>query len=282
MATISFLNMNGRTFGQVAPGASQMYGFDHLGSVVQTVDNNGNAQNQYRYHPYGTTESASEPGPAPFHKWVGGDQYRPTGMSYSEYFMKRRHYGSRQASWTSRDPRWPQQRGYAYASCDAVTRTDGSGLAPDPSSGLPPIFKPPWANQPPAPPKGAPPGNPPWLGWLHCQLPPPSHRYPLPPSGPPRGRRPQPKPCLYGNYCGPCNGHNGVDDPIDDLDAACQEHDSCLATWNDWLNKFALCQCRLWWEALHADCHWDPDCIFWRSLISNWAAEGCLIGALPL
>ena len=47
--------------------------------------------------------------------------------------------------------------------------------------------------------------------------------------------------CIYGNYCGPCNGPGA---PIDCYDAACQAHDTCLASIGDWLDpiKKNICE----------------------------------------
>jgi len=45
----------------------------------------------------------------------------------------------------------------------------------------------------------------------------------------------------YGRYCGP-RGANGID-PDDCIDAACQKHDSCLATWRDWINPIKKSAC---------------------------------------
>jgi RHS repeat-associated protein len=47
--------------------------------------------------------------------------------------------------------------------------------------------------------------------------------------------------CLYGRYCGPCNGPG---DPIDCVDRACQAHDTCLATVWDWINLFHKQRCQ--------------------------------------
>lgn len=45
----------------------------------------------------------------------------------------------------------------------------------------------------------------------------------------------------YGNYCGPRSRRGAA--PIDSLDAACKEHDSCLATWREWINCKTLYDC---------------------------------------
>jgi len=81
-------------------------------------------------------------------------------------------------------------------------------------------------------------------------------------------------PCIYGRYCGPCNGPG---DPIDDLDACCQAHDICLATLGDWTDpyKYKQCQCALCLCGLAANCHWRVGCNIARSYICSWACSSC-------
>ena len=90
--------------------------------------------------------------------------------------------------------------------------------------------------------------------------------------------RAQPRPCIYGNYCGPCNGNNGSDSPVDQLDSCCQSHDNCMATVWDWLDPYTshVCQCKLCWCALNANCHWSFGCNAARAAIVAWACEGCV------
>jgi len=39
--------------------------------------------------------------------WTGSTGSRATGASYAEQYNRARHYGSKQAGWTSVDPLWP-------------------------------------------------------------------------------------------------------------------------------------------------------------------------------
>jgi len=61
----------------------------------------------------------------------------------------------------------------------------------------------------------------------------------------------------YGNWCG--WSRSGPGDPIDAVDAACQTHDNCLATWSD-ACKFKFCNIRFCLEVRGADCHGDEAC----------------------
>jgi RHS repeat-associated protein len=61
----------------------------------------------------------------------------------------------------------------------------------------------------------------------------------------------------YGNYCG--WSRRGPGDPIDAVDAACQKHDNCLATWAD-ACKFKFCNIRFCSDVAKAKCHGDKAC----------------------
>ncbi len=83
----------------------------------------------------------------------------------------------------------------------------------------------------------------------------------------------------YGNYCGPRNRRPRP--PIDGLDAACQRHDECLATWKEWINpcRVLACDAALCIEArnaLHRNCSDAPDwgnCIVAAGLIELYACK---------
>lgn len=82
-------------------------------------------------------------------------------------------------------------------------------------------------------------------------------------------------PCIYGKYCGGCNGPG---DPDDDLDRCCQAHDYCLATWKQWVNpiQYKRCQCVLCACAAVANCKWGLKCNAARLVISRWACNSCI------
>lgn len=61
----------------------------------------------------------------------------------------------------------------------------------------------------------------------------------------------------YGNWCG--WSRSGPGDPIDAVDAACQKHDNCLATWAD-ACKFKFCNVRFCKDVAKAKCHGDKAC----------------------
>ncbi len=61
----------------------------------------------------------------------------------------------------------------------------------------------------------------------------------------------------YGRYCG--WSRRGPGDPIDEVDAACQKHDNCLATWAD-ACKFKFCNVRFLRDVARANCHGDKAC----------------------
>jgi RHS repeat-associated protein len=92
---------------------------------------------------------------------------------------------------------------------------------------------------------------------------------------------PQPGPG-YGNYCGPRSGHGGKDPVVDPLDACCKTHDSCLASFFDWLDPCKYhCDCDLAACARAAgfQCllHGDLGCYLASGLIATYANQVCLI-----
>jgi hypothetical protein len=62
----------------------------------------------------------------------------------------------------------------------------------------------------------------------------------------------------YGNWCGWSRSGQGGD-PIDEVDAACQKHDNCLATWAD-ACKFKFCNVKFCRDVARANCHGDKAC----------------------
>jgi hypothetical protein len=66
-------------------------------------------------------------------------------------------------------------------------------------------------------------------------------------------------PFAYGNWCGPTRSGQGGP-PIDQVDAACKNHDYCLATWKEFINpcKQVSCNFRFCLEVAKADCSKAP------------------------
>ena len=62
----------------------------------------------------------------------------------------------------------------------------------------------------------------------------------------------------YGNWCGYSRSGQGGN-PIDAVDAACQKHDNCLATWAD-ACKFKFCNVKFCRDVAFADCKGDKAC----------------------
>jgi len=61
----------------------------------------------------------------------------------------------------------------------------------------------------------------------------------------------------HGNWCG--YSRRGPGFPIDEVDAACMNHDYCLATWQD-ACKFKFCNFKFCREVARAKCHGDKAC----------------------
>jgi len=112
----------------MSAGAMRNYGSDALGSIVETVSNNA-TENTYQYTPYGTVLAKTGIAADPAFTWNGCDGYLATGLAKSECYVRRRHYSSSSAVWTSSDRLWPKEAPYAYAIANPVTTNDPSGLA---------------------------------------------------------------------------------------------------------------------------------------------------------
>ena len=130
MPVTNYHTLNGELLGETGPGGRRFYGKDALGSVVATYDQNGTLENTYRYKPYGGLLSKTGSAPDPRFMWTGSTGSRTTGASYAEQYNRARHYGSRQAGWTSVDPLWPRQESYAYARSNPSLLSDPSGMVP--------------------------------------------------------------------------------------------------------------------------------------------------------
>ncbi len=128
MPVTNYHTLNGELLGETGPGGRRFYGKDALGSVVATYDQNGTLENTYRYKPYGGLLSKTGSAPDPRFMWTGSTGSRTTGASYAEQYNRARHYGSRQAGWTSVDQQWPQQPQYGYCSASPCTFLDPLGL----------------------------------------------------------------------------------------------------------------------------------------------------------
>jgi len=129
MPVTNYNTLNGELLGETGPGGRRFYGKDALGSVVATENKNGTLENTYRYKPYGGLLSKTGSAPDPRFMWTGSTGSRTTGASYAEQYNRARHYGSRQAGWTSVDPLWPHSHSYVYCGGSPVCFTDSSGLS---------------------------------------------------------------------------------------------------------------------------------------------------------
>ncbi|MCW5944132.1 MAG: hypothetical protein KIS66_18040 [Fimbriimonadaceae bacterium] len=129
MPVTNYHTVNGRTIGETTDGVRTDYLTDALGSVTATVDQSQNVLNTYRYKPYGGLLAKTGSSPDPRFLWTGDTGSRTTGLAYSEQYNRARHYGSRQAGWTSVDGNWPSNHGYEYGGSSPLVFVDPYGLS---------------------------------------------------------------------------------------------------------------------------------------------------------
>jgi hypothetical protein len=127
----SFNTIDGQIVDQIdSLGNVTEYMFDGLGSITGTTDSFGNGQNVYRWAPYGTEIVKAGTASDPQFQWVGTLGYRYTGRAHASWYVRARHYGQEQASWTTIDAYWPSLRAYGYSKSRPVLLADPSGMQP--------------------------------------------------------------------------------------------------------------------------------------------------------
>lgn len=175
-------------------GGIRSYGRDAVGSAVTLFNSSGAAANTYRYKPYGAQLSKTGVEADTWYLWNAASGYRiwSTPKSYSEYYVRARHYGFRQRYWTTVDPRWPEEHSYVYTGANPTTFSDPSGQQhTDPRCGCPPGY--PYLCIPTGKPNVSP-TNDPWKG------------------------------LRYKKYCGAGGGSGPAENGFD---KCCKDHDAC-------------------------------------------------------
>jgi RHS repeat-associated protein len=129
MPTTYYISTHGMIWGEISDaGVTTSYGHDVLGSVTE-IFSGGALLNTYRYKPYGATLAKTGTTADPNFLWNGANGYRGSGCQYASYYVRRRHYSTDLATWTSSDALWPRERSMAYAGCNPTTRSDITGLS---------------------------------------------------------------------------------------------------------------------------------------------------------
>jgi hypothetical protein len=135
MGKTSYLTVNGMIIGESTGGVNRAFGLDALGSVVVTYTGSS-VENTYQYKPYGGLLAKTGIAPDPYFLWNGGSGYRATSLFAVTHYVLARHFSSSSAAWTTLDPKWPQERAYAYANSRPVVDVDRTGMgSPCPDKG---------------------------------------------------------------------------------------------------------------------------------------------------
>jgi RHS repeat-associated protein len=105
-------------------GEREYYAKDHLGSVRDVLDQQGNVTASFDYDPYGRLTNS--PATTPEFGYAGMQYHAPSGL----YLTKYRAYEPKTGRWLSRDP--IEEAGginlYAYVEGNPVSRVDPTGL----------------------------------------------------------------------------------------------------------------------------------------------------------
>ena len=126
MGVVNYYGTDGEILGDSQSGD---YMRDALGSVTGTSSpTNATVQDTFRYKPYGTALVSSGVSPTPRFQWVGSAGYRQTSISHSRSYVRARHYGQEEGSWTTVDPIWPKEQSYVYVRGKPTSLRDLTGL----------------------------------------------------------------------------------------------------------------------------------------------------------
>jgi RHS repeat-associated protein len=129
MGVTSYYSFGGEILGEETGGVRRDYLTDALGSVIATVTGAGVVENTYRYKPYGEQLAKTGTGSDPKFLWNGKSGYRHTGQNYTEKYVRTRHYGYKNGSWTSIDDLWPEEPAYCYVLNNPSIFIDPSGMS---------------------------------------------------------------------------------------------------------------------------------------------------------
>ena len=132
MAVTSYYTVRFRVIGE--RGASrQDYLHDALDSVTATSNSSGSILNKYRYKPYGGRLSKTGITADPKFQWIGRLGYRNSDVSFTDKYLRLRHYATKLSLFGTKVPlqqHYRKEPSYAYAMCSPLTVTDPSGLVP--------------------------------------------------------------------------------------------------------------------------------------------------------
>lgn len=124
-----YFAVSGELIGEATNGIREDYLVDSLGSVVATVSSDAVLTKELSYKPYGALLSSSGSGLIPRFSWVGSLGYQSTGLEYSDYYVRARHYSVDCGRWNSVDRLWPSESAYDYVGQNPTSEVDPSGLS---------------------------------------------------------------------------------------------------------------------------------------------------------
>jgi len=123
VAVTNFDTINGQILAETSGRVTKNYVVDALGSVTG-VSQGGSISGAARYSPYGRTIAGSS---GAVGGWVWSWGYYPAGRTFASHYVTARVFDNMDGRWTTVDPLWPSEPGYAYVRGRAATLSDPSG-----------------------------------------------------------------------------------------------------------------------------------------------------------
>ena len=133
MSVTTYTTVNGMILSQAKGGVVSHFVPDPLGSVVMVRDTSGNTVYEAEYDPYGNVQSETGTNPSSL-GYVGTLGYIKD--SATSMYVRARYLLSNLGRWLTKDPLWPSESGYVYASAAPSQITDRTGLNPWDECGL--------------------------------------------------------------------------------------------------------------------------------------------------
>jgi len=129
MAVTQYHSISSKIRGHSDSNARYTYLTDALGSVTATVTNGNSVVTLMRFTPCGRLGYSTTLARFTSFGWSGIWGYRASSTTQSKY-VRKRHFHSTVARWTTMDPYWPRLSAYGYVESNYSSVVDPTGSEP--------------------------------------------------------------------------------------------------------------------------------------------------------